>query len=110
MIPKNLDECFESLDIFFGNKNYNIFNEWKNLPEEKAIGQVHFGFGRKLRNSWGLWTNSELALFFNSLGIFCADDMSGIILTSYHRKINNKPIDLEKQIKFYQDYWKTVKD
>jgi len=34
--------------------------------------------------------------------------MSGIILESYLRRLNNQPIELEAQTKFYQDYWKEI--
>jgi hypothetical protein len=32
--------------------------------------------------------------------------MSGIILASYYRYLRGEPIELEAQIKMYQDYWK----
>jgi hypothetical protein len=31
--------------------------------------------------------------------------MSGIILVSYHRKLNDIPINLEEQVKHYKDWW-----
>ena len=31
--------------------------------------------------------------------------MSGIILTSFHRHLNGKPIKLDKQVHYYQAYW-----
>ena len=34
--------------------------------------------------------------------------MSSIILTSFHRKINSKDINLESQIDFYRKYWEKV--
>ena len=34
------------------------------------------------------------------------DDMSGIILDSFWRHLNQKPIKLDEQVKYYQDYWK----
>ena len=36
--------------------------------------------------------------------------MSGIILTSYHRKLTNKKIDLESQIHYYKTYWKVTEE
>jgi hypothetical protein len=44
--------------------------------------------------------------WFNLIGISHADDMSSIISASFHRKLNGKPILLEQQVKFYQNYWK----
>jgi hypothetical protein len=36
--------------------------------------------------------------------------MSSIILTSFHRWLNNKPLDIEEQIAPYKDYWESVSD
>jgi hypothetical protein len=81
-------------------------NEIKNKEEQEFLGEYHFGTGMSIRNNWKLWAGtSELSKYFRDLGINHPDDMSGIILRSLHRKLNEKPIELEKQIKYYQDYW-----
>jgi len=59
---------------------------------------------------WQLWGGSRLSKFFNDRGIYHPDDMSGIILDSYHRYLTGKDIKLDEQIKFYQDYWKKPND
>jgi hypothetical protein len=61
--------------------------------------------GRFLRNEWGLWSGSEIQKWFKERGIHHADDMSAIILTSFHRKLHNVDINLDKQIKHYIRYW-----
>ena len=38
------------------------------------------------------------------------DDMSGIILTSFHRQQHRKPLYLSKQIRYYKDYWEELID
>jgi len=35
--------------------------------------------------------------------------MSGIILTSYYRYLNNHDLDLEVQISYYKEYWENAK-
>ncbi len=76
------------------------------MNEEEAMSYVHFAGGVNLRNNLNLWHENDLTKWFNSVGITHADDMSGIIFTSTHRKLNNKKIDLEEQIKRYQNHWK----
>lgn len=61
--------------------------------------------GLTMRNRWGLWAGSELAQWFNALGIGHPDDMSGIILHSYWRRLNGYPIELSKQVSFYRSWW-----
>lgn len=62
-----------------------------------------------MRNNWSLWGDSGLSKWFKSIGIFHADDMSSIILDSLVRSLKDEPIDLDGQVKFYQDYWKKMK-
>jgi hypothetical protein len=102
-IPENLDEAIlilDSLDI--ADKE-----SWVNKSEESATALAHMGIGRTLRNEWGLWKqDSKLYRYFTGLGIFHPDDMSSIVLTSYHRKKNNEPINLEEQVQGFIKFWK----
>src|SRR5262249_54668776 len=43
-------------------------------------------------------------------GIHHPDDMSGVILDSFWRHLNSKPIELDKQIASYEEYWKKTKE
>lgn len=101
--PKSLEEALVWLK---SNLNENQLHDIKTQP---PIG-LHFGLGMHLRNEWGLWHDSPLAQYFNSIGIHHADDMSGIVLESLYRELNNTPINLDEQVKIYQDYWKKIKD
>lgn len=75
------------------------------MDEEKAMGTAHHGIGRALRNELELWGKNNLTEYFKQIGISHPDDMSGIILTSFHRKINGKDICLEGQVEFYKEFW-----
>ena len=44
----------------------------------------------------------------NALGLFHADDMSGLVISSAIRDIEGKPRDIEGEIKIYQDHWKKM--
>ncbi len=100
-IPANLDESFVQLDSILSTDNRALIQGW---PEDSIIN-LHFGLGMWMRNNWGLWKGSVLSKWFNGLGIFHPDDMSGIILTSYWRYLHHQPIELEGQVKYYIDYW-----
>ena len=80
------------------------------MTEDEFIGGSHFGLGMWIRNNWGLWRGGSLAKDFNNKGIFHPDDMSGIILTCYYRQLHNQDWELEKQIQYYQDYWKGTQE
>jgi hypothetical protein len=119
-VPKTLDECFEFLETFLEDKE-----DFKNCPEDQLMGMCHMSLGMGLRNRWNLWWSvelrdrvseknenypqemPELVKWFREQGIKVADDMSGVIIRTYHRKLNNVPFDLEgqfaKTIKYYKD-------
>ncbi len=101
-VPKDLEDCFTELKKLLKPEDVE---KMKNGREEDMAG-YHFGLGMWMRNNWGLWGDSRLTQWFNTQGIKHPDDMSGIILDSFWRHLNQKPIKLEEQVKYYQDYWK----
>jgi len=120
--PSSLESCFEYLDKKLVDKDL-----FKNSPENKVLGMCHFSLGMWMRNNWYLWWSEDLAKqfaekgypqekpllvkYFNEeLGIFHADDMSSIIITSYHRKLNDLTLRLDLQAKKYQDFWQNSVD
>lgn len=106
-IPKDLKDCFKKIDSFWNDSTKATVKQW---TEDEFIVKAHFGFGMWMRNNWQLWGGSRLSKYFNNMGIFHPDDMSGIILTSYHRYLIGIDLNLEEQIKYYQDYWKKVNE
>lgn len=93
--PKNIDGAIEQLDKIINEADKE---DIKHLTEDDfSIGQ-HFALGMWIRNEWGLWKGRELFNFFDSLGVDHPDNMSGIILRSYHRHLTGKTIDLSGQI------------
>lgn len=79
--------------------------EMRSAPEEAMAG-YHLDLGMWIRNNWGLWSDGPLARHFNGLGIEHPDDMSGIILTSLWRDLNERPLRIEEQVAFYREYWR----
>lgn len=108
MIPTNLDEAIKACYKIADDKQKE---EIRTRPEEDMI-EFHQGVGRWIRNKWGLWSGGPLYDHFKTLGLWHADDMSGVILTSFCRHLKGKPLDVEGQVKFYLDFWKKqgVKD
>jgi len=107
--PNNLLECFEQLDNILSNAEDA---EWfKKANENEAISQSHYGLGTWIRNNWKLnLKKSNLYKYFNNLGLNHADDISEVILTSYHRHLNKKEMGLDKQIKECVEFWKNNKN
>ena len=102
-IPADLDEALHLLETKLSRE---VLDDILKSDAEDHMGIYHFSLGLSLRNGWGLWNDSRLARFFESNSIHHADDMSGIILDSLWRDLHGKPIELNKQIKHYQEFWK----
>jgi len=101
-VPIDLNDALEFLDCLWRDTDKE---EFKNKPEGR-----HFGTGMGIRNSWELWSgDTEISQYFRNLGITHADDMSGIILTSFHRYLNNLDIKLDEQIAYYKEFWRIAK-
>ena len=107
-IPTTLDECFAQLKAMMeedpeGGKG---FLETDDRGKDVTY-MYHNTLGRWIRNNWGMW-KKEGALYnwLTKLWLHHADDMSGLILTSFWRHMNDKDLDIEGQVKHFQDYWK----
>lgn len=107
--PNTLSECFEQLNKIIAEAEDA---DWfRTAIEAEAIAQSHHGLGGWIRNNWGFWKKEgKLYEFLSQLGLHHPDDMSGVILTSYHRHLNKKEIDLDGQIKDYIEFWKGRKN
>lgn len=108
-VPKELKFSFEYLNENWGFKEIEIF---KNISKNDSTKprNYHFGIGMHLRNN--LLRHHEqsemLTKFFDSIGIHHYDDMSSIILASYHRYLNKENIELQSQVNKYVEYWKPI--
>jgi hypothetical protein len=101
--PSNLEEAFEVLkDDLAPNEQIEIMN----MPKEKLC-RLHSNLGRWIRNNWKLWQDGPMKIYFNNLGIHHADDMSGIIIESFWHHLRNEPLDLDNQVNYYQEFWKS---
>jgi len=97
-VPSNLEQALEILE--------GMDKKDKDYIAKKGSPSVHHGFGTWIRNNWSLWEkDTPIVIWFNKQGIRHADDMSGIILEAFERKLKNEPFDLQAKIKYYRDYW-----
>ncbi len=106
--PRDLNQAVQALDTILNPVEKISF---KNKTEEKGVSEWHMSVGLTIRNKW-IRNDSGSALreYFRRLGITHPDDMSSIILTSYHRKLNHRPIDIDQQLITYKKYWSEIED
>lgn len=106
--PKNLNDAILYFEKNWSNKEKKKFKE---KPEAEAVLELHMSTGMWIRNNWIRGDrDTSLSNQFKAFEIFHPDDISSIILTSLHRKLNGLPIDLETQVQIYKDYWAPITD
>jgi hypothetical protein len=99
-IPTNFNDALDYMDCVWKDKE-----EFKNKSEKDAVADAHFAGGQWIRNDWELWkAKNSLYKQFKSLGITFPEDISSIILTSFHRRLNHKDIDFNGQVKEHKEY------
>lgn len=96
---KLFDDAIEFMDKeIFHNE---VFREnFKTEDEYDSVINEHHSSGMYLRNTLGLWdTKKPLTIFFLANEISHADDMSAILMTAFHRKLNGIPYVTQDIIK-----------
>jgi hypothetical protein len=91
-IPKDLQDALSELDKRMEDDARTTF---KQLSEEEAATKAYFSMGRWMMVKWGMEDGSRLTHFFQLNQIGFLEDMVRIIMITYHRKINQKPLDTE---------------
>lgn len=107
-LPKDLDEAVLYFQQHWTQAELDSF---KNKPEKDAVIELHRGTGMWIRNNW-VYGDRDTALrnYFKDLGVYAPDDISSIILTSLHRTLNKRDVELQKQVEFYKAYWQPIID
>ena len=100
-IPADLDDALRVLQARLSPTEVAYIRD----SVTESMVSYHMTVGMGLRNGWGLWAGSRLTKYFNRVGIFHPDDMSGIILTSLWRRVHQQPLRLEEQVAYYKRYW-----
>ena len=94
-IPANLDDAHAELSRLAEAEGLIAF---KIAPEDSIRRKLHFGFGRWIMTNWGLEEGSRISHYLKMRGISKPDDMVRVIIVTWHRKLNNRPLKLEEEI------------
>ena len=106
--PKNLDEVITHFKKAWTKEELTKF---KKLSEQDALASTHFTTGLWIRNNWIRGDrNPSLIKYFDSIGLRHPDDISAVIIRSLHRTLNNRSLEIEKQVAGYKAYWDKIEN
>ena len=94
-IPVDLNDAFHELNRLSEQQGLITF---KNAPEDSIRRKLHFGLGRWIMTNWGLEEGSRISHYFRLKGVTLPDDMVRIIIVTWHRSLNSRPLKLEEEI------------
>mgnify|MGYP000904710135 CR=1 FL=1 len=97
-IPKDLNDAMMELNKIMEDGAKKKFAE---MSENDARQKTHFSFGKYINARWYIQEGSRLTIWFQKNKIYDFDDMIDCIIVSYHRTLNNKPIEFEILANYY---------
>ena len=98
-IPRNLEQCFKILGKTLSENELFVI---RTFPEDSIYFNNEFKNGADFFHAWKIYDGSRLTKFFNKKGLSGSHEIYETILISYHRYLNQLPIDLSGQIKSFQ--------
>jgi len=94
-IPVDLNDAHAELSRLADQEGLLKF---QTAPEDSIRRKLHFGFGRWIMTNWGLEEGSRISHYLKTLGVSRPDDMVRLIIVTWHRKLNNRPLEIEKEL------------
>lgn len=94
-IPADLEDAFVELERLSETKG---LAEFKSAPEDSIRRRLHFGLGRWILVNWGLEEGSRISHYLRQKGVSNPDDMVEVIILSWHRHLNGRPVKLEEEV------------
>jgi hypothetical protein len=99
--PTTLEECMIALTKILSIEEQAQLTKMT----EDELGDTHHGLGQWLRNNWDLWKGGPLLEHMKSLGFIHPDDMSHSIIKEFWNRLNDRPSQIQEDIKYYAEYW-----
>jgi len=105
-IPKDLPDAFAQLNELMVPETRQRFRA---MPEEE-LDKMNTTLGNWIRVNWGFYEGSRLTRYLNMYNVSWPEDMSEMIIITYHRYLNNKPLNVKELVDHYTEkkynYWK----
>ncbi len=68
-------------------------SKFASAPEIEVCKKLHFGIGRWMIGNWNFFEGSRISHLLKQKGVLHPDDMAQFLLRTYHRHLNELPLD-----------------
>lgn len=95
-IPRDLSDALQKLmELTTDEARQSI----KKADENTIAKKLFFGLGRWMEYNWNFVEGSRFSHYLRNKGLYDTDDMVTFMLISFHRHINNRPLDSDALLK-----------
>jgi len=94
-IPYDLEDAFSELSRLSAPAG---LAEFKSSPEDSIRRKLHFGLGRWILINWGLEEGSRISDYMKKHGVALPDDMVEVIIITWHRQLNGRPLKFNEEV------------
>jgi hypothetical protein len=94
-IPEDLEDAFGEIKRL---SEPEALDKFRSGAEEEVARKLHFGLGRWIIVNWGFYDGSRFSHYLKELGLSHPDDMAQFVIRTFHRELNNLPLDEEPLI------------
>ena len=107
-VPKSIEDALLYLNCRWSEEDKENFRK---KDENEAVAELHHGTGQSIRNYWGFWSKKENSLVkeLQSYGFYHPDNMSGVILSLFHKQLNDSNLNIKKELLNYKRINKKIR-
>ena len=106
-IPKDFEDAFVELTRLSHPEDLKKFAA---EDEYEVCRKLHFGLGKWIMVNWHFHEGSRFSHFIKSQGVYFPDDMVQMVLRSFHRHLNDRPLELDNLASEYIEMRKAERD
>ncbi len=99
-IPEDEEDAFIELKRLSESEGLAKF---KQAPEDSIRRKLHFGLGKWIMQNWQLLDGSRLSHHLKEKGLTHTDDMVEYLIVTFHRHLNEKPLNSSDLIQEYNE-------
>jgi hypothetical protein len=99
-IPENEEDAFRELQRLGEDSGLNKF---RHAPEDSIRRKLHFGLGKWMMKNWQLIDGSRLSHHLKQEGLLHPDDMVEYLIVTFHRHLNDEPLESSHLIEEYNE-------